>query len=262
MMTRNKNKEAARDTADRIQRQRDMEEKARIALAEECGSTATVNDKISLDEYNQTIDKFKQVCKNGKERFYATPKGYGELLYYHRKMNEMTLADVSNQTGIPLIVLENYENARVIPEGKNKRQIEEAVGFPAGMSIYIVDEARNYLYGTRNYAPVAQDACFAGRENARSILQELRMLVAFAWLSALTAILAAIFALLHLVPGMSSAKYVAVAFASVCAAGAFVLLILLKSVIKRQVRVKRAFYEVAISIWGPQDPKNDEKTKR
>ena len=258
MISRGRNKLTAHPTGDRILMQQEAEEQARITLAKECQSTTTVENGMTLDEYNAAIEKFNLACDRERDRFYITPAEYGAILKYHRKNAGLSPMELSERTRIPAIVIEGYENARVYADSHNRKILEQELGFPPRMRMIIVDEAHNNLYGCRNYAPVVQDACFAGRENSRVILQELRMLVALTWLAALSALLCAVFVLFQFLPGMPSAKYIAVGLACLCAATAFVLLVLLHPVIKRQVRVKRAFFNVTAAVWGALQPKNDD----
>lgn len=259
MIARGRNKLTIRTTGDRILMQQEAEEQARVTLAKECQSITTVEHGMTLEEYNEAIEKFRTACEREKDKFYITPAEYGAILRYHRKNAGLSPMELSERTRIPAVVIEGYENGRVYADSHNRKILEQELRFPSKMRMVIVDEAHNNLYGCRNYAPVVQDACFAGRENARVVLQELRMLSALTWTVALSALLTAVFALLHLLPGMPSAKYIAVGLASLCAAAAFVLLILLRSVIKRQVRVKRAFFNVTAAVWGTLEPTNEEK---
>ena len=112
MIARGRNKLTIRTTGDRILMQQEAEEQARVTLAKECQSITTVEHGMTLEEYNEAIEKFRTACEREKDKFYITPAEYGAILRYHRKNAGLSPMELSERTRIPAVVIEGYENGR------------------------------------------------------------------------------------------------------------------------------------------------------
>lgn len=250
MAEQKKDKTVAKETAKRIVTQKKTEENARRVLASVCNSR-TMLDEVSDDtSRKEFMGKYYNALKRKRDRFYASPREYGWILAYYRTKSGLSLSELSARVHIAVDSLEQFEEGRTVPEGGNKRHLEGELGFPKDMAHYVVDEAHNYLYGFRNYAPVVYDVCSASRENAETMLQGLHLEKKLLWLVSFVTAAILMCGVLFFGENADVARYCMMGGAGLTGLACLLNLAVIRMSIRHQTLVKSAFLDVAESLMG------------
>lgn len=239
------------DIRERIIRRKEAEYNARKFLAKECGSLTTAEEETNEERYQAAVEKYKTALDRQYENFYVTVSEYGHLLRYLRKQKGMSPEELAEIAHVPSPAIEQYETGFSVPIPYARKILERTLGLTAQFkSIRLTDEGRNFLYGVRNYAPLSYDLVYAGRENSKRLLSDLRLTKYFLLTTVLMAILTVLFVALQTLPGMQSyGKYLIIAFGSTCATAAVLSIISHQTTIRRQAKVKRAYFQVLSAMY-------------
>lgn len=235
---------------ERILKRKEAEDSARKLVAKECGSNTTA-EEYNKEKYNTAVKRYHSAIDRGSDNLYVTATEYGMLLSYLRKKKGFSVTEISEKLHVPEPAVEQFESAYTTPGPTERKQLERLLGLSERFdSVRITDEARDYIYGTRNYAPFLFDMAYGMRENSKRLMKDLRFTRIFLYLTIVMSAVAALFALCAtLVPDMKNAGYISASFAVASVICAILALISHKQTISRQNRVKKASFQVIEALY-------------
>ena len=261
-MDRHKNSSKV-EIREKIERRKDAEFSARRTLAKECGSATSLDAFVGDNKMSEhAADRYLYALDKGYETLYVTVAEYSAVLRYLRQRKGMSLDELSAAIQVPKPALEQFETAYSVPEPKTREKLEQTLGLSEQFqNVCITDDTRNNIYGIRNYGPFVYDLAYAGQSNVSLLMASLRMTKYFLISTILLAILTMIFAVCFTIPEMEYAKYLVIVFGTLCTSSAILAYIAHRSTMRKQGRVRKAYFNVVNSLYDSKKNKKDDKKK-